>query len=74
MPSVFGCRLLALELNSSAPHRANQVKDLDSGGNADSHRGEGEEAIGVRVYAIRCRLGAIPNGLPYIRRRYERNV
>src|SRR5215467_2942523 len=37
--------------NPSAPHRANPVEDLDSGGDADSHGCEGKETIGVGIHA-----------------------
>src|SRR5215467_1564177 len=38
-------------MNLSAPHRADPVKDLDSGGDTDSHRGDRKEAVGVGIHA-----------------------
>ena len=42
-----------LELNSPAPHGAEPIEDLDSRGNTDDHRGDGEKAVGVRVHSDR---------------------
>src|SRR5262244_4611293 len=39
-----------LEYNASAPHRAKPVKDLDSGGHTDNHRGDCKEAVCVGVH------------------------
>src|SRR6266478_1304563 len=38
---------------TSAPHRADPVENLNSGGNAYRHRGEGEKAVGVGVHSYR---------------------
>ena len=40
-----------LEMNLAAPHGAEPVEDLDSRGNTDDHRGEGEKAVRVGVHA-----------------------
>src|SRR5580704_167714 len=34
-----------------SPHRANPIEDLDAGGNADRHRGEGEKTVCIGVHS-----------------------
>src|SRR5262249_25059687 len=39
------------ELDAAAPQGAEPIEDFDSGGDADGHRGDGEEAVGVGIHA-----------------------